>query len=197
MENTYVYLDEGYLSKISEHFGYGKKKKYCIKQFANTLAKSQGLWCKKAYFYTASPYQHPANPTQDELGRVKRYKDFINKISNIPDLEIRQGRCQKDDKGGYHQKGVDTHLTMDLFSLNGNIDNIKTIIILACDTDFVPILNEIRTKFDIKVILAYFNDFVRNSQFSMSNHMLTACDDKFLIKEEHFKNSNRENVHVK
>jgi len=72
MENTYVYLDEGYLSRIAEHFGYGKNKKYCVKQFANTLAKSQGLWCKKAFFYTASPYQHPTNPTQDELGRVQR-----------------------------------------------------------------------------------------------------------------------------
>jgi len=85
---------------------------------------------------------------------------------------------------------------MDLFSLNGNIDNIKTIIILACDTDFVPILNKIRTKFNMKVILAYFNDFVRNSQFSMSNHILTACDDKFLIEEEHFKNSSRKNMTI-
>ena len=147
MDNVYVYLDAGYLSKIKEYF-YGKHpKKYCIKQFANTLAKSKGYWCKKAFFYIGEPYQSPSHPSEKDIERRQRHNSFIKKIEKIPDLVIRQGRCQKDDDGGYHQKGVDTLLTMDLFALQDprdNPDGIKTIIVLICDTDFVPILKKLR-----------------------------------------------------
>lgn len=64
---------------------------------------------------------------------------------------------------------------------------IKSIIFLACDTDFVPILNRIRSNNQIKVILYYFTDRKRGSLFSMSNHILTACDVKVLLTDEYFK----------
>ena len=54
MENVHVYIDGGYLSKIAKHL-FGFYPEYDIKQFANTLAKEQGLWCLKAYYYTAPP----------------------------------------------------------------------------------------------------------------------------------------------
>ncbi|MBI2047036.1 NYN domain-containing protein [Candidatus Pacearchaeota archaeon] len=192
MENTYVFLDGGYLSKISKHFGKGNPLKYDIKQFANTLAKEKGLWCKKTFFYIAPPYQSPTHPKLDDIEKTKRHNFWIKKISSIPDLKVRQGRCQKDDDGDFHQKGVDTLLTMDLFSLQDNEDDIKTIIILICDTDFVPILQEIRKKYKIKIIVAYYSDFVRGSPFSMSNHLWNSCDDNLLITPEHFKASYRE-----
>jgi len=57
-------------------------------------------------------------------------------------------------------------------------------VLVACDTDFVPIIKEIKEKFLIKVNLYYFNDFVRNSKFSMSNYIMTACDKCILITKE-------------
>ena len=79
-------------------------------------------------------------------------------------------------------------LTMDLFARCSRKD-IKNIIILACDTDFVPILNKIREEYNIFVILAYYFDYKRKSTFSMSNHIFTACDKKLLIKKEHLEKS--------
>lgn len=99
----------------------------------------------------------------------------------LPNFFVREGRCQKID-GHYQQKGVDTLITIDLFKIP---ENIKTIILLVCDTDFVPVLNEIRSR-GIKVILYYFSDRVRNSKFSMSNHILSACDEYFLLTKEYF-----------
>ncbi len=86
------------------------------------------------------------------------------------------------------QKGVDTLLTMDLMTLGQNKE-ITSIILLACDTDFVPVLNHIRTEYKKKVILYYFNDRIRGSSFSMSNHILTACDKHVLIELDDFERS--------
>lgn len=61
--------------------------------------------------------------------------------------------------------------------------NIKKIIILTSDTDFVPILNNIR-KMGIEVILCYYSDRQRKSRFSMSNYLFSACDRKVLITDE-------------
>lgn len=84
------------------------------------------------------------------------------------------------------QKGVDTLLTMDIFEVIHKKD-VNTVILVACDTDFVPVLNRIREE-GIKVILYYFSDFNRKSGFFMSTHILTACDKKFLLKKEDFSN---------
>jgi len=62
---------------------------------------------------------------------------------------------------------------------------VRTVILLACDTDFVPVLNRIREE-GINVILYYFSDFDRKSKFFMSNHILTACDKKLLLKKGDF-----------
>jgi hypothetical protein len=58
--------------------------------------------------------------------------------------------------------------------------------LIACDTDFVPVLNRIRKEHNVEVILYYFTDKIRRSRFSMSNHILTACDKTVLLKREHF-----------
>ena len=184
MEETYVFIDGKYLSLISKHFGKGKYIKFDLNQFAITIAKSQGLWCNAVYYYTAPPYQSP-KPTREEKKRKSNYDSFINVLNNIPNFNIREGRCQKIDDE-FHQKGVDTLLTMDLASVTRS--KIKTLVLVICDTDFVPILNKLRES-GIEIILFYFSDFKRNSKFSMSNYLLTACDKHVLIELEHFNKS--------
>jgi len=191
MENTYVFLDAGYLSKIAEHFYQDGIPKYDIKQFANTLAKSEGLWCKKTFFYIAEPYQNPSHPSQEDIERKSRYYSFIKALSNIPDLEVKEGGCQKDDKGGFHQKGVDTLLTMDLLSLTNYGSDVKTIIVLICDTDFVPVLEKLRNEYNIRIIVAYYSDYQRGSDFSMSNHLWNVADGTILLNKEFFEKSLR------
>ena len=188
MDRTVVFLDGGYLSKISKYFGKGRPYKVDLKQFAITLDKEKDLWCLHTYFYIAPPYQSPT-PTKEETIRKANHDHWISKLDRINDFTVRQGRCQKCGINDYQQKGVDTLITMDLSKLPLEHKGIQKIIILACDTDFVPILNELRRKNHLHVILAFFSDRVRNSEFSMSNHILTACDEKVLLTKEHFEKS--------
>jgi uncharacterized LabA/DUF88 family protein len=68
-------------------------------------------------------------------------------------------------------------------------ENIDEVILLSSDTDFVPIIEDLRED-GIKVILAYFTDKKRKSAFSLSNHLWKACKNKILIRKEHFLNNN-------
>lgn len=188
MDKTIVFIDGGYLSKISKHFGRGQPYRIDLNQFAITLAKTCGLWRDEVYYYTAPPYQS-SFPSTGEKERKRKYDRFINRLSRIPGFIVREGRCQKTDDG-FQQKGVDTLLTMDLMKVSKR-DDIKKIVLLACDTDFVPILKELR-KNGIYSILFYYTDKVRNSKFSMSNYILTACNECILLTKEHFERS----VHI-
>ena len=182
-ERTLVFIDDGYLSKISKELGGGKYLKIDYPKFARYLSIKEGLWCEHIYYYTAPPYQSP-KPTKEEASRKAGYDSFIDRIKKKGEVTVREGRLQKAD-GFFIQKGVDTLSTMDL--LEAPIERgIKTIILIACDTDFVPILNKIRKEKGIKVILYYYTDKQRRSKFSMSNHILTACDKTVLLTKEFF-----------
>lgn len=189
-ESTVVLIDGGYYSEISKYFGNGYPiRDVDIKQFGITLAKSQNLWCKEVHFFTAPPYQSE-NPNQEEIERRKNYDKWVYKVKKIPDLHIHEGRCQFID-GEYRQKAVDTLVVMELLELcKGKA--IKTFVLLACDTDFVPLLNKLRAD-GFKIILFYFTDKQRKSKFSMSNHILTACDLKVLITKDCFLRSVKNN----
>jgi hypothetical protein len=57
LEKTIVFIDAGYLSKISKHFGNGKYLELDIIKFTQYLAIKKGLWCDHVFYYTALPYQ--------------------------------------------------------------------------------------------------------------------------------------------
>ena len=181
MKEAVVLIDNGYLSKISKHFGGGKYLKIDISQFAIDMAKSQGFWCKEIYFYTAPPFQSSPS-TKEEDERKANYDKFVAKLRKL-NIVVREGRLQKINST-YKQKGVDTLLTMDLMSISKSKEK-RTIILLACDTDFVPILNQARADGN-EVILFYFSDYKRKSSFSMSNYILTACDKSVLLTKKFF-----------
>lgn len=183
-EQTVVFIDAGYLSKISQHFGKGKHLKIDLLKFSRYLCIKQGLWCKNVYYYTAPPFQSE-KPTKEEAERKAKYDSFISKIKKNPEMIVREGRLQK-ICGEFTQKGVDTLLTMDLFEVSLT-QKIRTIILLACDTDFVPILKKLREEKGIKIILYYYTDRIRKSKFSLSNHIIMSCDNKVLLTEEYFK----------
>ena len=149
--------------------------------FANNLAKSQKLECKKIYFYTATPYQSP-QPTPEENKRKANYDRFISKLNDAK-IIVREGRCQKIGNA-YQQKGVDTLLTIDLSRIPKK-EGINDVIVLTSDTDFVPIIKDL-SEDGINVILAYFTDRKRKSGLSLSNHLCKACRDKIKIKKEDF-----------
>ena len=79
------------------------------------------------------------------------------------------------------QKGVDVLLSIDLVR---KASRTKNFILVACDTDFVPAIKDVREKDKVKVILYYFKD--KNSKFSMSDHILSVCDKKVKLRIEDF-----------
>ncbi len=85
----------------------------------------------------------------------------------------------------YAQKGVDVLLSIDLVRKASK--SIKNFILVACDTDFVPAIIDIRKNDKVKVILYYFKS--KDSKFSMSDHILSVCDKKVMLKSEDFQNA--------
>jgi len=183
MEETLVFIDGAYLSLIVKRLFGGATPRFDIKRFSYGLAKEQGLWCRRIFYYTAPPYLGKS-PKEADVKRKALYDSFVSKLSNERTVTVREGRCQK-TSDGFRQKGVDTLLTMDLMD-EPQEAGVKTVIILTCDTDFVPVLERIRSKHGVKVVLYYFADRVRDSKFSMSNHLLMACDKKVALNGGHF-----------
>jgi len=187
-EPTCVFIDSTYLYKIQKEFEkiYGEKYKLEYNQLAITLAKSQGLWLNSAFYYCAPPYQNP-QPSEEQRRRMAGYTKVMNYYRKNPNFYVREGRCQLID-GTYAEKGVDTLMVMDLMKIT-TMKDIKTIILLVCDTDFVPIINELRSTYGIQIILFHYTDRKRNSMFSMSNHLQTVSNKCILLQKEHFTSS--------
>ncbi len=184
MNKAIVLIDSAYLSYISKYFGSGKPLKYRIEKFIVNICNELHLSCEEIYFYTAPPYKSSI-PTESEKQRQRNYDKFISKLKLVkPRIIIREGRCQKIDNT-FQQKGVDTLMTMDLLKIASQ-KKTDSIIIITSDTDFVPIIKDIKEEHSIQVILAYFTDKRRKSAFSLSNHLWKACNKRILIKREHF-----------
>jgi len=111
-ENTAVFLDAGYLSKLCKYFGTGKYLKLDLVKFSNHLAKKQGLLCEHIFYYTAPPFQSE-RPTERESRLKAGYDSFMSKLKANSNITVREGRLQKIGNE-FTQKGVDTLLTMDL-----------------------------------------------------------------------------------
>lgn len=182
MVPTLVFIDGGYLSKLCKHFGRGRYLKLDIAQFAEHLAEKQGMYCQHMFYYTAPPFQS-GKPTRLEARMKAGYDSFISHLTKRDNVTVREGRLQKIGNI-FTQKGVDTLLTLDL-AFEPLARRINCILLVACDTDFVPALTRIRDN-GIKVIIYYFSDRKRKSIFSMSNHILTACDKGILLEEQDF-----------
>ena len=184
MTSTILLIDAGYLSHISKHFGKGKPLKYKIENFSVNLCKDLDINCKEIYFYVAPPFQSP-KPTKEENKRKANYDKFISKLKKaLPKIKVREGRLQKINNL-FTQKGVDTLMTMDLLKI-AQKKEVEGVVLITSDTDFVPIISDVRKNYGIKVILAYFTDRKRKSPFSLSNHLWKVVDKKILIKREHF-----------
>lgn len=181
MENCVIFIDGAYLSLISKFIDKGKPLRFDIKKFAENLAEDQNLICKEVFYYNCPPFQGTP-PTEKQEKMKSGYDKFISKL-DLLGIKLREGRCQMINEG-YTQKGVDVLLSIDLVR---KASEIKNFILVACDTDFVPAINNIREKDKAKVILYYFKD--KNTRFSMSDHILSVCDKKVKLTEKDFEKS--------
>lgn len=206
MEETLVFIDEGFLDKLTKLFGDGKRLKFNKFDFAKRIAKKQDLLCKHLFYYTCPPFQSE-NPSEKERGMKEGYDKFISALSKNRDITIRQGRCQRiiNPNGNieYNQKGVDVLLTINLSHIKEDFPEIKKVILVSSDTDFCPIIRDVKERENIEVILYTYFDRKRNSKFSLSNELIACCSKYFKLTKEDFtscpfnkskKESNNQNV---
>ncbi len=189
-EKTLIFIDAGFLSKLALHYGNGKYLKYDIFRLAEIFAKKERLKVEHIFYYTAPPFIS-SKPTREQSIKKENYDKFVHKLSLGNNITIREGRVQrvkKNRKFVYTQKGVDTHLTMDLSKTPYKFSDIKKIILIACDSDFVPVIKDIDSE-NVKTILYTYYDKKRNSDFSRSNELSQCVLKQVLIKKEDFENS--------
>ncbi|MEX2017307.1 MAG: NYN domain-containing protein [Candidatus Pacearchaeota archaeon] len=183
---TLVLIDAGFLSKLSKHFGNGVYLKYDLIKFSKNLAFKENKTCKGIFYYTAPPFQSPI-PSEEEKRRKDRYDKFVNKLKE-KGVVVREGRCQRlklDGKFIYKQKGVDTLMTIDLMSIPIKHPYIKEIILIASDSDFVPVINTLNS-INIKLVLYTYYEKGRDAEFSTSNELIKSVYKYVLLKKEDF-----------
>ena len=188
MEETLVFIDSGFLSKLSKHLGNGKYLKFDLIKFARYLGQKKDLFVKKAFYYTAPPFQSNP-PTYEQIKRKKGYDKFLSNFKGNEFFIIREGRVQRiiNEEGAedFKQKGVDALMTSGLISATIKFKNIKKIILVTSDTDFCPILKDLE-ELGLEVVLYTYYERKRNSKFSVSHHLIDCCKNVNYLKKEDF-----------
>jgi len=69
--------------------------------------------------------------------------------------------------------------------IKNNYQKVKKIILIACDSDFVPLIKILQEN-NIEVILYTYFDRKRNSPFSRYNELLKSCNKWVKLKSEDF-----------
>ena len=187
MEETLIFLDAGLLSKLSKYFGKGEYLRYDIINFSKNLAKKENLNCKQIFYYVAPPFQSEP-PLKEETKRKKNYDEFIKKLLKNKEIVVRERRCQRlkiDGKFIFKQKAVDSLMIMDLMRIPIDSPKIKKIILIASDSDFVPIIEYLR-KLKIEIILYTHYSKKRQSNLSRSNELLKVVNKYIEISKNDF-----------
>jgi len=189
MEETLVFIDEGFLDKLTKIFGNGVRLKFDKFEFAKRIAKKQGFSCKHLFYYTAPPFQG-THPTKKEKSMKEGYDKFVFSLSKNKNITIREGRCQKiinqNGEIEFKQKGVDTLLAIDLSHVKEDYSNVKEIILVSSDTDFCPVIRDIKERASIKVVLYTYFDKKRKSKFSLSNELISCCSRYIILSKQDF-----------
>ena len=188
-KDTLVFIDEAFLSKLSKYFGNGKYIKFDRFDFGKSLSEKEKLNLNKIFFYIAPPFQS-YNPTKDEEKKKEGYDSLVRKLRE-KGIFVREGRCQRlkcEDNLVYKQKAVDILLAMDLMSVPLKYPEIKRIILISSDSDFVPVVKNLEEN-GVRTILYTYYEKIRNTPFSVSNHLVKSVYKYVLLTKEDFKNS--------
>lgn len=188
MDKTIVFMDDGFLAKLSKHFGEGNYLKFNKTQLAENLAKKEDLDLMYMFYYTAPPFQSQ-RPSKEQIIMKENYDRFKKKLLQSTKTIVREGRVQRlklsQDDFIYKQKAVDSLMIIDLMSIPLEHKEVKKIIIIACDSDFVPAIEYLK-KLSIKTILYTYYEKGRSARFSTSNELITTVYKYVLLTKEDF-----------
>ncbi|MBS3079677.1 NYN domain-containing protein [Candidatus Pacearchaeota archaeon] len=189
-DESLIFLDEGFIYKLSKHFGEGKPIKFDRIVFSKNISKKQNLLCKKIFYYNAPPFQ--SNPSiKEEDIKKEGYDRFIRKLQEHKEFILREGRCQRlkvDGKFIFKQKYIDVLITIDLMKIPLDYPKMKKIILVTSDSDFIPAIKEL-SNYGIKVILYTYYEKNRNTNFSRGNDLIKSVHKYVLLAKQDFENA--------
>jgi len=191
MEDTLIFVDDGFFGLVKNYFQKKDKKSKKYLQTFRNICKKENLNLKHLFVYMAPPYQSP-KPTKKEDFLMSKYQNMTKMLRKKKWISLREGRCQKyinkEGKEDFCQKGVDALVIMDMFDVREIFKNIKKIILIASDSDFVPVIERMKQK-GFEVILYTYFDRKRKSNFSTSNHLLNVASRWIKLSLSDFENS--------
>jgi uncharacterized LabA/DUF88 family protein len=181
MRKTVLFIDGGYLAKVSKSFGIPK---------IDFLTLSEML-CKgddgddgddrlRTYYYYCMPFQG-SPPSAEEISRYGKADKFIKSLTNLPKFEVRLGRFQKIQNGEsaaaeYVQKGIDVMLAVDLVKMSWS-KQIDRAIMLAADSDFIYAVQTAKDA-GVSTQLCY------SDRHPVSDLMLDVFDERLVITDD-------------
>ncbi|MEK6936025.1 MAG: NYN domain-containing protein [Nanoarchaeota archaeon] len=186
--NVAVFIDNAYLIRLKNYF-FKRKFKYSLKDFVLKIAEANNLVVEKIFIYDAPPFQ-TENPTEWENKKKEDYDKFASYFRE-EEIILREGRTQRlkiGDKFVYRQKGVDMLLGIDAVSAKNDFPNIKVVVLLTGDSDFVPVVEKLK-KLMIPVFLWTYFEKIRGSPFSKSNFLIKSVSRHFKLTKECFETS--------
>jgi len=189
MEDTIVFVDDGFFRLVKRYFQNRTNKRLKFIQTFRNICKKENLNLKHLFIYMAPPFQGKI-PSDDEKERKRGYDNIKKMFDKKYWVTLREGRCQKivDKNGGviFNQKGVDSWIVADLCLFKENFPNVNTIILISSDSDFAPIIKMIREKKNIEVILYTYFEKRRRGLFYYSNHLLKVVSKWVKLDESFF-----------
>jgi uncharacterized LabA/DUF88 family protein len=188
MEDTLVFVDNGFFKLVKDYFEKKKGKKLMLFKTFRNICHKENLNLKHLFFYTAPPYQSEF-PNNHEVILRRNYDNFSKLLKYKKWITLREGRCQRlkiNEEYKYSQKGVDSWIVFDLARLKINFPNINKIIFISSDSDFAPIIDELQKTDGLEIILYTYFDRKRGSSFSLSNDLLDSCSKWVKFNEEDF-----------
>lgn len=182
-----VFIDNAYLLRLKNYL-FKDKFKYSIKTFIDSLCFKQRLVAEKIFLYDAPPFQS-RKTTEKEDEKRRKYDEYAD-IFRKQGIILREGRTQRIKIGNefvFRQKGVDMLLGIDMVAVKEDFPEIKRIILLSGDSDFVPVIEKLR-KQNIQVFLWTYFEKNRESAFSKSNELIKKIhnENTFRISREDF-----------
>ncbi|MFC1666160.1 NYN domain-containing protein [Nanoarchaeota archaeon] len=188
MEDVLVFVDDGFFGLVKKHFQKENKKSNKYLQTFRNICKNEKLNLKHLFIYTCPPYQSPVPKKKDDF-LMSKYQNMTKMLRKKKWITLREGRCQKyfnnQGKEDFCQKGVDALVIMDMYDIKENYPNINKIILIASDSDFVPVIEKMQQK-GFKIFVYTYFDRKRDSIFSTSNHLLKTASKWIRLKKEDF-----------
>ncbi len=171
-----VFIDGGYLDKIKDKITKQPHYKLDLECLSDILAKPYRRL--RTYYYNAYPYQSP-EPTENERHMFSQAQKFYDKISKLKRFEVRLGKLVKriSENGTFYyiQKGVDVYFAVDLLKVSWS-KNVKYIILVAGDNDFVPAIKAAKES-GVIIKLWYEKD-------SKPGDLINAVDESYILSEK-------------